>query len=355
MPEEGGAATQTDFSARHEADFQNLHRNKRSMTLNLKDAAGAAILRRMVERADIIVENYRPDVKTRLGIDYETLSKVNPRLIYASISGFGEDGPYRDRPGVDQIAQGMSGLMSITGEPSQGPMRVGTALADLSAGLSAAMGILVALHERGRSGRGQWVQTSLLQAQIFMLDFQAARYLVSGEVAGQAGNNHPTGAPTGVFRTKDGYVNVAPTPLMWRRFCKAIDREDLIEHPNYATPKDRRKHRDELNKVIGEITITMTSGAVVERLNHAGIPCGPIYTIDQTFADPQVRHLGVAQEVDSPKLGSIKLVGQPFTLSRTPSRLVSSAPEYGEHTDAILTEFGYSSEDIARFRQAGTI
>ena len=355
MPEEGGAATQTDFSARHEADFQNLHRNKRSMTLNLKDADGAAILRRMVERADIIVENYRPDVKTRLGIGYEALSQVNPRLIYASISGFGQDGPYSDRPGVDQIAQGMSGLMSITGEPGRGPMRVGTALADLSAGVFAAMGILVALHERGRSGRGQWVQTSLLQAQIFMLDFQAARYLVSGEVAGQAGNNHPTGAPTGVFQTKDGYVNVAPTPVMWRRFCKAIDREDLIEHPSYATPKDRRNHRDELNKLIGQITATMTSDAVVERLNRAGIPCGPIYTIDQTFADPQVRHLGLAQDVDSSALGSIKLVGQPVTLSRTPSRLVSSAPEYGEHTDEILTEFGYSSDDIARFRQAGTI
>ena len=355
MPEEGGAATQTDFSARHEADFQNLHRNKRSMTLNLKDAEGAAILRRMVERADIIVENYRPDVKTRLGIDYEALSKVNPRLIYASISGFGQDGPYSDRPGVDQIAQGMSGLMSVTGAPGQGPMRVGTALADLSAGVFAAMGILVALHERERSGRGQWVQTSLLQAQIFMLDFQAARYLVSGEIAGQAGNNHPTGAPTGVFRTKDGYVNIAPTPVMWRRFCKAIDREDLIEHPSYATPKDRRNHRDELNKLIGEITGTMTSSVVVERLNRAGIPCGPIYTIDQTFADPQVRHLGIAQNVNSPTLGSIKLVGQPFTLSRTPSRLVKSAPEYGEHTHEILTEFGYSSEDFARFRQARTI
>jgi crotonobetainyl-CoA:carnitine CoA-transferase CaiB-like acyl-CoA transferase len=355
MPEEGGAATQTDFSARHEADFQNLHRNKRSMTLNLKNEEGAGILRRMVERADVIVENYRPDVKTRLGIDYEALRKVNRRLIYASISGFGQDGPYSDRPGVDQIAQGMSGLMSVTGEPGQGPMRVGTALADLSAGVFAAMGILVALHERARSSRGQWVQTSLLQAQIFMLDFQAARYLVSGEVAGQAGNNHPTGAPTGVFRTKDGYVNIAPTPVMWRRFCKAIDREELIDHPSYATPKDRRKNRDELNGLISEITATTTANAIVERLNRAGIPCGPIYTIDQTFADPQVRHLGIAQNVDSPALGSIKLVGQPFTLSRTPSRLVKSAPEYGEHTDEILTEFGYSSEDIARFRQAGTI
>jgi crotonobetainyl-CoA:carnitine CoA-transferase CaiB-like acyl-CoA transferase len=355
MPEEGPSATQTDFAARHEPDFQNLHRNKRSMTLNLKDREGIAILRRLVERADVVVENYRPDVKFRLGIDYEALSAINPRLIYASISGFGQDGPYRDRPGVDQIAQGLSGLMSVTGEPGRGPMRVGTALADLSAGVFAAMGILIALHERARSGRGQWVQTSLLQAQIFMLDFQAARYLVAGEVPGQVGNNHPTGVPTGAFRTADGYVNVAPTPMMWKRFCKAIGREDLIDHPDYATPKARRSRRDALNEMIGEITKGMTTGELVDRLNEAGIPCGPIYSIDQTFADPQVRHLGIAQSVESPALGSINLVGQPFTLSRTPSRLISGAPEFGEHTDAILAELGYSADDISRLRQAGTV
>jgi len=355
MPEDGASSTQSDFSARHEPDFQNLHRNKRGMTLDLKSAEGVAILKRMVERADILVENYRPDVKMRLAIDYETLSGINPRLIYASISGFGQDGPYRDRPGVDQIAQGMSGLMSVTGEPGRGPMRVGTALADLSAGVFAAMGILIALHERERSGRGQWVQTSLLQAQIFMLDFQAARYLVAGDVAGQAGNNHPTGAPTGVFRSQDGYVNVAPTPVMWKRFCMAIERQDLAEHPHYATPKDRRKHRDELNELIGEITKTMTTASVVDRLNAAGIPCGPIYTIDQTFADPQVRHLGISQSVQSSALNTINLVGQPFTLSRTPSQLVSGAPEYGEHTEEILTELGYSENDISKLRQSGTI
>jgi formyl-CoA transferase len=355
MPEEGAGATQTDFSARHEPDFQNLHRNKRGMTLNLKSADGIAILRRMVVRADVIVENYRPDVKQRLGIDYETLSAINPRLIYASISGFGEDGPYRERPGVDQIAQGMSGLMSVTGEPGRGPMRVGTALADLSAGLFAAMGILTALYERERSDRGQWVRTSLLQAQIFMLDFQAARYLMAGEIPGQAGNNHPTGAPTGVFKTKDGYANVAPTPVMWKRFCKAIAREDLIEHPDYATPKDRRRNRERLNDLIGKITGTMTSAELVERLNGAGIPCGPIYTIDQTFADPQVKHLGIAQQVESRSLGSITLLGQPFTLSRTPSALVSGAPEFGEQTDDILAEFGYSLQEIAVFRKSGTV
>jgi crotonobetainyl-CoA:carnitine CoA-transferase CaiB-like acyl-CoA transferase len=355
MPEDGPSSTQSDFSARHEPDFQNLHRNKRAMTLNLKNVEGVAVLRRMVERADVIVENYRPDVKTRLGIDYDALSAVNPRLIYASISGFGQDGPYRDRPGVDQIAQGMSGLMSVTGEPGRGPMRVGTALADLSAGTFAAMGILVALYERERSGRGQWVQTSLLQAQIFMLDFQAARFLMAGEVAGQAGNNHPTGVPTGVFRTADGYVNIAPTPVMWKRFCKAIEREDLADHPDYATPKARRGHREELNALIGEIANKMTTGALVERLNGAGIPCGPINSIDQTFADPQVRHLGIAQRVESAALGTINLVGQPFTLSRTPSRLVAGAPEYGEHTDAILDELGYSAGEISALRRSGTI
>ena len=249
------------------------------------------------------------------------MSAVNPRLIYASISGFGQDGPYRDRPGVDQIAQGMSGLMSVTGEPGRGPMRVGTALADLSAGVFAAMGILVALHERERSGRGQWVQTSLLQAQIFMLDFQAARYLMAGDVAGQVGNNHPTGVPTGVFRTADGYVNVAPHAgdvealLQGDRAGRPDRSSGLCDAEGAARPPRGTERPDR------RITKKMTTGTLVDRLNEAGIPCGPIYSIDQTFADPQVRHLGIAQSVESPALGTINLVGQPFTLSRTPSRL----------------------------------
>ena len=325
------------------------------MTLNLKSPDGVAILHRLVERADIIVENYRPDVKTRLGIDYDALSKVNPRLIYASISGFGQDGPYRDRPGVDQIAQGMSGLMSITGEPGRGPMRAGIALADLSAGLFAAMGILIALHERTRSGRGQWVHSSLLQALIFMLDFQGARYTMSGDVPKQVGNNHPTGSPTGMFPTQDGYANLAPTPVMWKRFCKAIERDDLIENPHYATPKARRAHRQELHDLLSEITVKMTTDALIKLMNEASIPCGPIYSIDQTFADPQVRHLGIAQSVKSAALGDIKLLGQPVILSRTPNHMVCGAPEYSEHTDEILAEFGYSPDEIARLRKAGTI
>ena len=348
-------STQSDFAARHDADFQNLHRNKRGMALDLKHPEGLRVLKKLVERADVFVENFRPDVKTRLGIDYAALSAINPRLVYASISGFGQDGPYARRPGVDQIVQGMSGLMSITGEPGRGPMRAGIALADLSAGLFAALGILTALYERNRSGKGQWVQTSLLQAQLFMLDFQGARYVMSGEVPRQVGNNHPTGAPTGVFRTKDGLVNLAPTPPMWRRFCEAIKRPDLENHADFATNKLRAKNRAAINAVIEEITQRYTTQDLVEEMNAAGIPCGPIYDVDQAFADPQVKHLGVAQKVNSKALGEIALLGQAFTLSRTPSRLEVAAPEYNEHADEILREAGYSEGEIARLRSSGAV
>ena len=348
-------STQSDFSARHDPDFQNLHRNKRGMALDLKNPDGLRILQRLVERADVVVENFRPDVKNRLGIDYEALSKINPRLVYASISGFGQDGPYAKRPGVDQIVQGMSGLMSITGEPGQGPMRAGIALADLSAGLFAALGILTALYERQTSGRGQWVQTSLLQAQLFMLDFQGARFVMRGEVPQQVGNNHPTGAPTGVFRTQDGRVNLAPTPPMWRRFCQAIKRPDLENHPDFATNKLRAKNRAAINAIVEEITRKFTSAALVEEMNAAGIPCGPIYGVDQAFADPQVKHLGIAQKVKSDELGEIALLGQPFTLSRTPNRLETAAPEYNQHADEILREAGYGADEIQRLRSGGAL
>jgi crotonobetainyl-CoA:carnitine CoA-transferase CaiB-like acyl-CoA transferase len=352
---DAAAASQSDFSARHDPDFQNLHRNKRGIALDLKHPDGMNIFRRLVERADVVVENYRPDVKFRLGIDYESLKKINKRLVYASISGFGEDGPYRERPGVDQIAQGMSGLMSITGEPGRGPMRAGIAVGDTSAGLLAALGIMVALWERQRSGEGQWVKTSLLEALLFMLDFQGARYLMKGDIPQQVGNNHPTGAPTGTFKTADGYINIAPTPPMWRRFCTAIGREDLINHPDYATPVARRKNRAALNALIDGITTTEPSAAFIDKLNKAGIPCGPIYNIGEAFNDPQVKHLGIAQRVVSNALGPITLCGQGVTLSRTPSKLATAAPEYGEHTDAVLAELGYGAAEIDAFRKSGAI
>lgn len=338
------------------SDFQNLHRNKRSLTLDLKQPDGIAIFKKLAKDADVIVENFRPDVKNRLGIDYESLSVDNPGLVYASISGFGQDGPYRDRPGFDQIAQGMGGLMSITGKPGEGPMRVGIPIADLTAGIFASQAIMIALLEREVSGKGQWVQTSLLQAQIFMLDFQASRWLMDQDVAKQAGNNHPTSIPTGVFATTDGYMNLAVAGQeIWMRFCKAIERMDIAENPDYADGKLRSKNRDALNAEIEEVTRTRTTADWVEQFNAAGVPCGEINTIDQVFANPQVKHLGIAQPVNSHERGASHLVGQPIIMSRTPSRIASPPPTAGEHSEAILRDIGYSNDDIARLRADGVI
>jgi crotonobetainyl-CoA:carnitine CoA-transferase CaiB-like acyl-CoA transferase len=341
---------------REGGDFQNLHRNKRSMTLDLKKPEGVAAFRRMVKKADVVVENFRPDVKKRLVIDYKALAKINPRIVYASISGFGQDGPYANRPGFDQIAQGMGGLMSITGLPGQGPVRVGIPIADLSAGIFASIGILVALLERETSKKGQHVTTSLLQAQIFMLDFQAARYLVQGEVAKQAGNNHPTSIPTGVFKTSDGHINIAATgQRIWERFCEAIGAKALLKNPDYQSGASRSKHRDALNAEIGTYLVNRTSDAWIERLNKEGVPCGPIYSIDRMFADPQVEHLEVTQSVTKKDKSKMGLLAQPVRLSRTPSRLVARPPELGEHTDAVLKEFGFSKRDIAALHKANAV
>ena len=336
---------------RDDSDFQNVHRNKRGMTLNLKSPEGVAILKKLAARADVLVENYRPDVKQRLGIDYETMAAVNPRLVYASISGYGQDGPYRLRPGFDQIAQGMGGLMSITGLPGQGPVRVGIPIADLCAGIFCAYGIAVALIERDKSGQGQWVQSSLLQAQLFMLDFQAARWLMKGEVAGQAGNNHPTSIPTGVYKTRDGYINLAVSGhKIWTRFCQAIGAPELLTHADYATAAQRSRNRDALHAELEQHMRGRDTAAWVEFLNQAGVPCGPINSIDQAFADPQVQHLGIAQ-----KLGDVAYLGQPVTLSRTPSHVVAHPPALGEHSAEVLRELGYASEEIRRLHEQGIV
>jgi formyl-CoA transferase len=355
MPEEPGAGEGLG-GAREGPDFQNLHRNKRSLTLNLKSPEGVAIFKRMAQQADVIVENYRPDVKNRLGIDYESIRAINPRIVYASISGFGQDGPYADRPGFDQIAQGMGGLMSITGLPGQGPVRVGIPVADLCAGLFAAQGIFIALLEREASGEGQWVQTSLLQAQIFMLDFQGARWTVAGEVPKQAGNNHPTSIPTGVFKTADGHVNIASAgQAIWERFCKVLGEPDLNANPDYATPKARSKNRDALNPAIEARVSGFKSADLIDRLNAAGVPCGPIYAINETFADPQVKHLRIAQDVTKQNGKPMTLIGQPMTLSRTPSSLDIPPPTAGEQTEEILREFGVSAAEVEGLRGRGVV
>jgi len=357
MPPVPGEDTEADpVKARHGPDFQNLHRNKRSLTLNLKEAEGLEIFKHLADASDVVIENYRPDVKHRLGIDYETLSATNPRLVYASISGFGQDGPYEKRPGFDQIAQGMGGLMSITGLPGQGPMRVGIPIADLSAGMYCALGILVALLEREVSGQGQWVQSSLLSAQISMLDFQAARWLVDHEVPPQAGNNHPTTIPTGVYPTSDGHINIATAGgEIYERLCRVLGDEELITHPDYATGKARSENRNALNERLNELTRKQTSAEWVDILNQAGVPCGPIYNIDEMFEDPQVKHLGMAAAVDHPTLGPIEIVNQAASLSRTPFRIHAPTPELGQHTDEILDELGVSAGDISALKERGVV
>ncbi|MGM4986937.1 CaiB/BaiF CoA transferase family protein [Tardiphaga sp. 841_E9_N1_2] len=350
------AGSEQPGGPRQGSDFQNLHRNKRAMTLNLKDPRGLAVFKRLVEKADVVVENFRPDVKARLGIDYESLKTINPGIVYGSISGFGQDGPYHKRPGFDQIAQGMGGLMSITGAPGEGPMRVGIPVADLTAGLFCALGVLTALLERDVSGQGQWVQTSLLQAQIFMLDFQAARWLMEQDVPKQAGNNHPTSIPTGVFRTSDGYINIATTGgKIWERCAQAIGAPELITHPDYATGPARSKNRDALNAAISACTEKRTTEKWVNDLNAAGVPCGPIYSVDQMFADAQVKHLGLAQDVPNDQNRKITLVAQPFTLSRTPSHMAARPPEVGEQTEELLAEFGFGADEIAELRRGKVV
>ncbi|WP_420566556.1 CaiB/BaiF CoA transferase family protein [Thalassobaculum sp.] len=337
-------------------DFQNLHRNKRSLTLNLKSDEGRAVFFRLAEKADVVVENFRPDVKHRLGIDYEALSAINPRLVYGSISGFGQEGPYSGRPGLDQIAQGMGGLMSVTGLPGQGPVRVGIPIADLSAGFNLAMGIMIALYERERSGKGQWVRTSLLEAQIAMMDLQAARYLMKGEVPQQAGNNHPVHIPTGVFRTEDGAIIIqASAQNLYRRMCDAIGAPELYDHPDFADPTDRLTNRDALNAEIEARTQTRTTQHWIDMLAEAGVPAGPIYAVDQTFADPQVKSLAMDPEVTAADGQTLRVVGQAVKMSRTPSRMRSGTPALGAHTDEVLRQAGYSDDEIKALRASGTV
>lgn len=327
------------------------------MTLNLKSKEGRAIFFRLAERADVIVENFRSNVKHRLGIGYESVRRINPQIIYGSISGFGQTGPDATRPGEDQIAQGMGGLMSITGAAGQGPMRVGIPIADLTARIFLSQAILLALLYRERTGTGQWVHTSLLEAQIFMLDFQAARWLIAGQVPQQAGNNHPTAIPTGVFRTADGYINIAASgEALWRRLCDALEAPSLLLHPEHGSSELRSQNRVALNERIAAVTRDKPSAHWVNLMNDAGVPCGSINTVDQVFAEPQVRHLGIAKRVRHPTIGDIEVVGQPIHLSAVPDQTeYRPTPELGQHTDEILVGLSYDASAISGLRDRGVV
>lgn len=338
------------------ADYQNTHRNKRSITLNLKHPKGLALFMSLVEQADVVVENYRPNVKEKLGIDYESLKKVNPRIVLASVSGFGQDGPYKGRPGLDQIAQGIGGLMSVTGEPGRGPMRAGIPVADLTSGLFCAIGTLIALLEREESGEGQWVHTSLLQAQVWMMDFQAMRWLMNGEIPGQSGNDHPTSAPTGVFKTADGFMNIAAMGNdMFERLCNVIGADALLADERFKNVPLRGKNRPALNDALNEKTQAQTTAHWIDQMNKAGVPCGPILNMQETMEDPQVLHLGMAQSLEHPKLGEVKLVGQAVKFSRSPLRQFTAAPERGEHNAEIYADLGLSEDQLSELKQEGVI
>jgi crotonobetainyl-CoA:carnitine CoA-transferase CaiB-like acyl-CoA transferase len=336
------------------SDYQYTHRNKRSITLNLKESEGIATLKRLIAGADVVVENFRPDVKFRLGIDYATLAADHPRLVYASISGFGQSGPLATRPGFDQIAQGMGGLMSVTGLPGDGPVRVGIPIADLCAGIFAAQGILVALLEREASGHGQFLHTSLLESMVYMMDFQTARYLIDGEVGTQAGNFHPTSIPTGVYKARDGYLNIAVFgSKIWERFCRILGAPEWIDDPRYADKPSRSANRDTLNAAIDARLALHDRSHWIAQFNDGGVACGLISDMREVFAEPQIEHLGLVKEVVSARLGPQRLVGQPMQLERTPSSIARAAPLRGEHTEEVLRELGIGSDDLGRMKAAG--
>jgi crotonobetainyl-CoA:carnitine CoA-transferase CaiB-like acyl-CoA transferase len=340
------------IAADHDSsDYINLHGNKRLITADLKDERGAAIVRALIDDADVLIENFRPPVTRRLGLDYETLAAAHPGLVYASISGFGQDGPLADRGAVDQVIQGMSGLMSLTGEPGTPPTRVGIAIADMAAGQLLATGVLLALLERARSGRGQWVQVSLLEALLSMLDFQAARWTVDGEEPGQAGNHHPTIAPMGAFRTADGYLNVAaPNERLWQRLCIALGRPAALDDPDFATLTGRWAHRARLTEVLEAEFSRYPRAGLVKLLEAEDVPCGPVNSVAEAFAEAQVRHLGVVAAVEHPSRGPVGVLRSPIRMSRTPAVAKSPAPTASADTDAVLAELGYSAPEIAQLR-----
>jgi crotonobetainyl-CoA:carnitine CoA-transferase CaiB-like acyl-CoA transferase len=351
-----GPAAPGLIGSRHGPDFQHLHRNKRSVTLNLKAPAAREVLMRLVDGCDVLIENMRPPVKHRLGFDYDTVHARNPRLVYGSISGFGQDGPYASRGGVDQIAQGMGGLMSVTGLPGSEPTRAGIPVSDLAAGLYLAIGVLVALHDRDRTGSGRWVQTSLLESMIAMMDFQAARWTIAGEVPEPAGNHHPMSVPMGCFATADGYVNIGGADgRLLTSLCEVVGLPWIPADPRFDSLARRSANRAELNSLIGARLQTRSTAEWVAAMNAAGVPCGPVYRMDEVFADPQVEHLAMTEPVQHPVLGQLDIVRNAVRMTDAPPTVRTPSPEIGAHTGEVLGELGYQPAEIARLQADGVI
>ena len=345
------------FIGEESAYFLSINRNKRSLTLNFKEPQAKKIFLQLAEKADVVVENFTPGVMSRFGLDYDTVKGTNPKIIYCSISGFGQSGPYKDRPAYDQIMQGISGIMSITGEPNGDPQKVGIALTDIGAGMWSAFAIMAAVHHRDQHGEGQSIDISMMDAQVAWLTYQAAFYFANGQPPQRLGAAHPTLVPYQAFMCKDGkYINVAVgSERLWDRFCQGINRQDLKDNPDYAINGDRVRNRDVLVPLLQEFFLSRTVADWVEDLLKVSVPCGPINDLSDVFSDPQLLHRQMYQEMAHPTLGSIKQTGIPIKFSRTPGSLDRPPPLLGEHNQSILKELGYSDADILGFSEASVI
>ena len=338
------------------AGFMAANRNKRSLALNLRDESGRQVFERLLEQADVVVENFRPGVMERLGIGYERLSKLKPSLIYCSISGHGGTGPYKDRGGFDLIAQGMSGLMSITGVPDGPPVKVGVPITDISAGILAANGVLCAYIHAQRTGQGQLVDTSLLEAGIAYTIWESSGYFADGEIPGPLGSAHRVSAPYQALRTSDGYINIgAPTQRTWEQLCRAIGQEELIEDQRFKEPGDRKAKEGELADLLEETFSQQSTAYWLETLEKAGMVAGPINNIAQVYDDPQVIAREMKVDLEDPDLGTLHNIGIPVKLSATPGRIRRRAPMLGEHSWEILTESGFAEKEIEELFDSGVV